>query len=62
MLYAYYFKHQNFTLAPVYAETEKEAREKLTLQHSWCNVSSNATLIRIEQGTEWERICNYKGE
>lgn len=62
MLYAYYFKNEDFTLAPVYAKTEKEAREKLPLQHSWCNASSNATLVKIEQGTEWERICENKGE
>ncbi len=62
MLYAYYFKHQSFTLAPVYAKTEEKAREELPLQHSWCNAPSNALLVRIEQGTEWERICDNKGE
>lgn len=60
MLKAYYFRHQRgFTLAPVYAKSEMEATILLWSQHKWCNANkNNTTLIKVEDGTEWERICN----
>ena len=53
---AYYFKHNGMCLAPVYAHTEKEARSILITQHIWCNAPYNSTLIKVEKGTEYDRI------
>lgn len=53
----YYFKHKGMTLAPIYAKNEKEAREKLPIQHSWCNAPINAELLKTEQLSQYEIIC-----
>ena len=60
MLKAYYFRHANgYLLAPIYTETEAEAKQLLPSQHSWCNASTaNCKLEKVEVGTEYERICN----
>lgn len=61
-LNAYYFRHNHMTLAPVYAFTEKEARCLLITQHEWCKAPYNTPLIRVEKGTEWERIIAHPFE
>lgn len=57
---AYYFKHREMNLAPVYAATENEARVNLMIVHQWCNAPYNSELIRTELGTEYDRICDHK--
>lgn len=59
---AYYFRHSNgYTLAAIYAKSQQEAENILPVQHSWCNASlSNCSLLRVENGTEWDRICATK--
>lgn len=59
---AYYFKHREMNLAPVYASTEKEARCLLITQHEWCKAPYNTPLMRVEKGTEWERIIAHPFE
>jgi hypothetical protein len=62
---SYYFRHNNITLAAVYANSEEEAWNKLPDQHSWVTAHNsgqlpnryNTKLVQSVAGTEWQRIC-----
>ena len=62
-LKSYYFrcfanKDAPMDLAAVYAKSLKQAWEDLPGRHSWIGASrDNCTLLNIEVGTEYERIC-----
>ena len=56
---AYYFRHVNgYLLSAIYANTLDQAWDKLVQQHLWCSACrGNCVLEKIEQGTEYDRIC-----